>query len=139
MTDLSGYAKKSTANGDTRSGLRLRLRIAVPGRAADADPPQHLTSGKFNSRSLVAGFRRILADPLNWPNSGVCGGVAVAGSVEHGQDWSRVVCVFVPGLGEADSPREPRGVLQCGADGVFELVELLGAGRLAPHLIPPAA
>ena len=43
MTDLSGYAKKSTANGDTRSGLRLRLRIAVPGRAADADPPQHLT------------------------------------------------------------------------------------------------
>jgi hypothetical protein len=31
------------------------LRIAVPGRAADADPPQHLTCGKFNSRSLVAG------------------------------------------------------------------------------------
>jgi hypothetical protein len=29
LTDLSGYAKKSTANGDTRSGLRLRLRIAV--------------------------------------------------------------------------------------------------------------
>ena len=29
MTDLSGYAKKSTANGDTRSGLRLRLRIAA--------------------------------------------------------------------------------------------------------------
>ncbi|GLW96174.1 transposase [Microtetraspora sp. NBRC 16547] len=49
MTDLSGYAKKSTANGDTRSGLRLRLRIAVPGWAADADPPQHLTCGKFNS------------------------------------------------------------------------------------------
>jgi hypothetical protein len=24
LTDLSGYAKKSTANGDTRSGLRLR-------------------------------------------------------------------------------------------------------------------
>jgi hypothetical protein len=44
-------------------GLRLRLRIAVPGRAADADPPQHLTCGKFNSRSLVFGFRRILADP----------------------------------------------------------------------------
>jgi hypothetical protein len=44
LTDLSGYAKKSTANGDTRSGLRLRLRIAVPGRAADADPPQHLMS-----------------------------------------------------------------------------------------------
>jgi len=56
LTDLSGYAKKSTANGDARSGLRLRLRIAVPGRAADADPPQHLTCGKFNSRSLVAGF-----------------------------------------------------------------------------------
>lgn len=54
MTDLSGYAKKSSANGDTRSGLWLRLRIAVPGRAADADPPQHLTCGKFNSRSLVA-------------------------------------------------------------------------------------
>ena len=59
MTDLSGYAKKSTANGDTRSGLRLRLRIAVPGRAADADPPQHLTCGKFNSRSLVAGFHPV--------------------------------------------------------------------------------
>jgi hypothetical protein len=43
LTDLSGYAKKSTANGDTRSGLRLRLRlrIAVPDRAADADPPRH--------------------------------------------------------------------------------------------------
>lgn len=27
MTDPSEYAKKSTANGDTRSGLRLRLRI----------------------------------------------------------------------------------------------------------------
>jgi hypothetical protein len=63
LTDLGGYAKKSTANGDTRSGLRLRLRIAVPGRAADADAPQHLTCGKLNSRSLVAGFRRILADP----------------------------------------------------------------------------
>ena len=63
LTVLSGYAKKSTANGDTRSGLRLRLRIAVPGRAADADAPQHLTCGKLNSRSLVAGFRRILADP----------------------------------------------------------------------------
>jgi hypothetical protein len=37
LTDLSGYAKKPTANGDTRSGLRLRSRIAVPGRAADAD------------------------------------------------------------------------------------------------------
>lgn len=48
MTDLSGYAKKSSANGDTRSGLRLRSRIAVPGRAADADPPQHLTCGRFN-------------------------------------------------------------------------------------------
>ena len=69
MTDLSGYAKKSTANGDTRSGLRLRLRIAVPGRAADADPPQHLTCGKFNSRSLVAGFRRIVADSLPCPNT----------------------------------------------------------------------
>jgi hypothetical protein len=69
LTDLSGYAKKSTANGDTRSGLRLRLRIAVPGRAADADPPQHLTCGKFNSRSLVAGFRRIFADPLPCPNN----------------------------------------------------------------------
>jgi dihydrofolate reductase len=43
LTDLSGYAKKFTANGDTRSGLRLRLRIAVPGRPADADPPQHLS------------------------------------------------------------------------------------------------
>ena len=53
-TDLRGYAKKSTANGDTDRGLRLRSRIAVPGRAADADPPQHLTPGKFNSRSLVA-------------------------------------------------------------------------------------
>ncbi|WP_326570377.1 hypothetical protein OIE69_03160 [Actinacidiphila glaucinigra] len=42
MTDLSGYAKKSTANGETRPGLRLRLRIAVPGRAADADPPAKL-------------------------------------------------------------------------------------------------
>jgi hypothetical protein len=27
-------------------------------------PPQHLTCGKFSSRSLVAGFRRILADRL---------------------------------------------------------------------------
>ena len=54
LTDPSGYAKKSTANGDTRSGLRRRLRIAVPGRAADADPPQHLTCW-FNPRSLVAG------------------------------------------------------------------------------------
>jgi hypothetical protein len=26
LTDLSGYAKKSTADGDTRSDLRLRLR-----------------------------------------------------------------------------------------------------------------
>ena len=30
MTDLSGYAKKSTADGDTRSGLRLRLRRPEP-------------------------------------------------------------------------------------------------------------
>jgi hypothetical protein len=29
LTDLSGYAKKSTTNGDTRSGLLLRLRIVV--------------------------------------------------------------------------------------------------------------
>ena len=27
MTDLSGYAKKSTANGDTRSSFRRRLRL----------------------------------------------------------------------------------------------------------------
>ena len=46
MTDLSGYAEKSTANGDTRSGLRLRLRIAVPGRAADADPPDSARSNR---------------------------------------------------------------------------------------------
>jgi len=45
------------------------VRIAVPGRAADADPLQHLTCGKFNSRSLVAGFRRIFADPLPCPNN----------------------------------------------------------------------
>lgn len=131
MTDPSGYAKKSTANGDTRSGLRLRLRIAVPGRAADADPPQHLTCGKFNSRSLVAGFRRILADPLNWPNSGVCGGVAVAGSVEHGQDWSRVLCEFLPGVSEFDAASVRLGFQECGADGVFELVELLGEDGLS--------
>ena len=30
MTDLCGYAKKSTANGDTRSDLRLRLRRPEP-------------------------------------------------------------------------------------------------------------
>jgi integrase/recombinase XerC len=53
LTDLSGYAKKSTANGDTRSGLRLRLRIAVPGRAADADPPQHLTCGHTLATNLL--------------------------------------------------------------------------------------
>ena len=29
MTDPSGYAKKSIANGDTGSSLRLRLRFAV--------------------------------------------------------------------------------------------------------------
>jgi hypothetical protein len=29
LTDLSGYAKKFNANGDTRSGLRLGLRIAT--------------------------------------------------------------------------------------------------------------
>jgi len=69
LTDLSGYAKKSTANGDTRSGLRLRLRIAAPGRAADADPPQHLTCGKFTSRSLVAGFHRIFGRPPPCPNT----------------------------------------------------------------------
>jgi len=46
LTDLSGYAEKSTANGDTRSGLRLRLRIAVPGRAADADPPDSARSNR---------------------------------------------------------------------------------------------
>ena len=68
MTDPSGYAKKSTANGDTRSGLRLRLRIAVPDRAAAGDPPQHLTCGKFNSRSLVAGSS-YLGRPLPWPNT----------------------------------------------------------------------
>jgi hypothetical protein len=63
LTDLSGYAKKSTANGDTRSGLRRRLRIAVPGREADADPPQHLTCGKFSSRSLVA------VSFVSWPTA----------------------------------------------------------------------
>ena len=63
LTDLSGYAKKSTANGDTRSVIRLRLRIAGPGRAADADPHQHLTRRKFNPRSLVAGSRRIFGRP----------------------------------------------------------------------------
>jgi len=30
----------------------------------------------------------------------VCGGVAVAGSVEHGQDWSRVLCEFLPGVSD---------------------------------------
>ena len=63
MTDLGGYAKTSTANGDLRSGLRLRWGIAVPGRAADADPPPHLICGRLSARSLVAGFRRIVADP----------------------------------------------------------------------------
>ena len=37
LTDLSGYAKKSTANGDTRSDLRLRLRIAAPNGIRDGD------------------------------------------------------------------------------------------------------
>jgi hypothetical protein len=37
LTDLSRNAKKSTANGDTRSGLRLRLRIAAPGPTADLE------------------------------------------------------------------------------------------------------
>lgn len=39
----------------TRSGLRLRLRIAVPGRAAAADPPLHLTCGK--SKLKITGCR----------------------------------------------------------------------------------
>lgn len=73
MTDLSGYGKKSTANGDTRSSLRLRLRIAVPGRAADADPPQHLTCGKFNNPKRTeftpvpaAIDDALAADPNEW-------------------------------------------------------------------------
>ena len=73
MTDLSGYRKKSTANGDTRSSLRLRLRIAVPDRAADADPPQHLTCGKFNNPKRTeftpvpaAIDDALAADPNEW-------------------------------------------------------------------------
>lgn len=49
---LVGTVNRSTANGDTRSGLRLRVRIAVPGRAAGADPARHLARGTLNSRSL---------------------------------------------------------------------------------------
>jgi len=63
LTDLSGYAKKSTANGDRRSGLRLRLRIAVPGRAVDADPPQHLTCGKFKLKITGCRFPSHLGRP----------------------------------------------------------------------------
>ena len=63
MTDLGGDAKKSTANGDTRSGLRLRLRFAVPGRAADADPPQHLTCGKSTQDRWLPVSVASLADP----------------------------------------------------------------------------
>jgi hypothetical protein len=43
LTDLTGYAKKSTANGDTRS-VSGGLCVAVSGRAADADPPRLLTT-----------------------------------------------------------------------------------------------
>ncbi|GAB3182228.1 hypothetical protein GCM10027259_35100 [Micromonospora palomenae] len=42
LTDLSGYAKKSTANGDTSSGLRLRLRIAAPGPTRQPTSSQRL-------------------------------------------------------------------------------------------------
>jgi hypothetical protein len=42
LTDLSGYAKKSAANGDTRSGLRSRLRIAAPGPTRQPTSSQRL-------------------------------------------------------------------------------------------------
>ena len=53
-----------------RSGLRLRLRIAVSGRAAHADPPRHPTCGKFNSNHWLpvsAVSDRPLAQPSRPP------------------------------------------------------------------------
>jgi hypothetical protein len=72
LTDLSGHTQKPTANGDTRPGLRHRIRTTAPSQTPDTDPPQHPTSGKFNSRSLIASSRHILADPQThlartWP------------------------------------------------------------------------
>jgi hypothetical protein len=62
LTDLSGYAKKPTANGDTRSGLRLRFRIGVAGRAADADPPRVLIVDRDRPANLGCQASRMAVD-----------------------------------------------------------------------------
>ena len=70
MTDLSGYAEKFTANGGTRSSLRgIGASLSLVGQPT----PIPLTSGKFNSRSLVAGFHASGTSALRdkqWPSFG---------------------------------------------------------------------
>ncbi len=62
MTDPGGYANTSTAKGDTRSSPRLRVRIAVPGRAADAGPAQQ-------ELGAVLYFTDRLARPVRVPTA----------------------------------------------------------------------
>jgi hypothetical protein len=63
LTDLSGYAKKSTANSDTTSGLGLRLRIAAPGPTRKPHPASDYTLNceepLVATLSTIARFRKL--------------------------------------------------------------------------------
>jgi hypothetical protein len=55
-------------------------------------------------------------------------GVAIC-SVERGQDSLYFFCECLACGSQADAIRGRRGVQERGADGVFELVDLMGEGR----------
>jgi len=68
-----GTLKKPTANGDTRSGVRLRLRVAVPGRAAVSQPSDVLTAraaaaGAFDSLFLGLGIVALIVGAVGVAN-----------------------------------------------------------------------
>ena len=69
LTDLSGYAKKSTANGDTRSRPRLRLRIAARDRRGSRHPASDYT---LNREEPVKRPGRLLVARVE-PPSFCCG------------------------------------------------------------------
>jgi hypothetical protein len=52
----------------------------------------------------------------------------VACSIEHGQDWWYFLCEFVAGRSQDHAARVRCGFQECGADGLFEVVDLTSEG-----------
>ena len=60
-----------------------------------------------------------------------CAYGVVTCSVEHGQDWWYFLCEFLADRSQDDVARVRRGFQECGADGLFEVVDLTSEGGLS--------